>query len=177
MWLPLFSVNHFSPPPALENWLIKLPLGDQNKLLGWGKMVMDGMEEIMGKGVTTLCSGPHPEAKVSKIRVTSHILWLGFWEPPRNFGTMKTNMFHLWSHMFQICSFGKKKPLSIQEKKSPPKPSRIVECVSPYKIALFFVKSKQQINIQIMRHTEKVSEMEADLGHWLPLRKQSLSCL
>lgn len=98
---------------ALENWLIKLPLGEQNRLLEWGKMIMDEMEEIMGKGVTTLCSGRHPEVKVSKIRVTSHILWLGFWEPPRNFGTMKTNMFHLWSHMFQICSFGKKKTLSI----------------------------------------------------------------
>lgn len=53
-----------------------------------------------------------------------------------------------------------KKTLSIfLKKKNSPKPSRIVECVSPYKIALFFIKSKQQINIQIMRHTEKVSEL------------------
>lgn len=115
-----FLCQSFLSSFALENWLIKLPLGDQNKLLGWGRMVMDGMEEIMGKGVTTLCSGPQPEAKVSKIRVTSHILWLGFWEPPRNFGTMKTNMFHFtvtYVSNMQLCR--KKKTFKYSRKEKP----------------------------------------------------------
>lgn len=70
--------------------------------------------------------------------------------------------------MVQICSFEKKK-LSIQEKKNPlpPKPGRMVRCVSPYKIALFFfIKSKQQIET----YRESVSDWKLI---WI-IEKQSL---
>lgn len=116
---------------------------------------------------------------VSKIRVTSHILRFG--EPPRNSGTIKTNMFHLWSHMVQICNFGGKKitkPLSIQEGRNLlfSKPWRM--CFLYKKDSLiFFIKSKQQINVQIvrqcLRHVQrKCLRLFADLGHWFSLGKQ-----
>lgn len=78
---------------------------------------------------------------------------------------MKTNMFHLWLHMVQICSFEKKKKLSIQEKKNPlpPKPGRMVRCVSPYKIALFFFHKIKTTDWDIQR---KCLRLEADLDHW-----------
>lgn len=92
----------------------------------------------------------------------SHIL--GYLEPSRNSGTIKTNIFHLDSHVVQMCHFPCPKTTNSKHSRHLNFQQRLIEFVSPLNVVLFLNTSLAETNAQIMKlNTEKVKHGVSDL--------------